>query len=414
MKRSLNRLFKRFGFEVRRKKTSLRFNPERFIKNKKEGVSVSVLTRPDSSVFFGYHDKIPFSADGTKILANSVRKSPAVLENECSKMELGYFEKGEGVFKSSFRKFAETTTWSWQQGCMLQWNPLRPDGQVYFNTVINNEHGAVLFDIENNKIIKEFERPVYSISPNGDIASSINFRRVAEYRPGYGYRKFSNQNSFKNVPDDDGIFLTDLNTGKSELILSIKELSDYSNHDVPHYINHVRFSPDGKKILFFHIIEGLGNKRIISFYLYDIIQKKLELLEASRSVSHFCWRNENEIFASEIGGGRTLYFLYDLINKKKNEVHMPDIGDVHPMFSPADTDSLIVDTKPDIKKDQHLFTFDLNKGILAHLGKFRLPDEFKHAVRCDLHPRWDRKGHYISIDTVDKNKRTMTVLEINN
>lgn len=413
MKKTLNRFLKRFGFEFRRKKASLKFNPKLFVKNKKKYLSKTVLTLPNSSVFFGYHDKTPFSSDGCKILANIVKESPTKLNSECGNMQLGFFEKKNGSFQSDFNKFAETTTWSWQQGCMLQWNPNHPNEQVYFNTVVNNQHGAVLFDIENDKVIREFDLPIYSISPKGDIASSLNFRRIAEFRPGYGYRKYSNHSSFENIPDDDGIFLIDLNTGKSELIINIKELSDFTNYSAPHYINHVRFSPDGEKILFFHIVEETENQRIISFYLYDISKKKLILLEASSVVSHFCWRNEKEVFTSEIGGNENGYFLYDLINKSKKEVTLINIGDLHPMFSPADPYQLIIDTKPDIHRNQHLFTFNMNNNCLQHIGKFQLPKKFKGPVRCDLHPRWDREGKYVSVDTVHKDLRSMTILQLN-
>lgn len=412
LKRSIRRLFGRLGIEVRKKKASLKFSPELFVKNARTDVSITVLTHQNHSVFFGYHDKTPFSLNGTKILANSVEKPATVLENECSKMELGYFEKKDGAFQPNFKKISETSLWSWQQGCMLQWNPLYPDSQVYFNTLVDNKHGSVLFDVEQEKVIREFRRPIYSISPKGNIASSINFRRVAEYRPGYGYKKFSEQKIFPNVPDDDGIFLIDLETNKSELVLSIKELADYSNHEVPHYINHVRFSPDGERFLFFHIAEGVGDKRIISFYLYDINKKKLELLEASRSVSHFCWRNETEIFTSEIGGGKAHFFLYDLKTKTKKEVELPDIGDIHPMFLSADPDRLILDTKPDVNRDQHLFMFNFRENKLEHLGKYEIPKGYEDAVRCDLHPRWDRQGEFVSIDTVHNHLRSMTLVQL--
>lgn len=413
-KKKLYNFFKKFGYEVRKTdKNQFIYNPKSYIDKERRPQGEHLLKNDGYSVFFGYHDKNPFSLDGTKILANRVKESGSSYECECSsEMEVGYFRKENNSFGSGFKKIGHTFTWSWQQGCMLQWNPVKPNSQVYFNTLVNNKHGAVLYDLDSSEIIQKLNLPVYSISPNGDVASSINFRRVAEFRPGYGYKNFSDQSTFEDAPATDGIYLIDLNTNETELVIRIHDLADYSEYGAPQYINHVRFSPDGKHFLFFHIVEGTGGKRIISFYLYNIPEKELTLLESSRTVSHFCWRNSKEILTSEIGKGFTYYFLYNVEEKTKISVPLADIGDIHPMVSPTNQNNVILDTKPDVNRYQHLFLFDLSTSSLEHIHQFKLPGEFKDAVRCDLHPRWDTSGKYVCIDTAEERYRTMTVLRL--
>lgn len=74
--------------------------------------------------FFGYHDQTPFSLDNSKVLAVSVGFKDYLPENECKDTQIGYFNKSEtGSFKNNFVHVANTNTWCWQQGCILQWHP---------------------------------------------------------------------------------------------------------------------------------------------------------------------------------------------------------------------------------------------------------------------------------------------------
>jgi len=52
-----------------------------------------VISNSRNATFFGYHDKTPFSADGSKILAMSIEASDRKPESECTPMKLGYFVK---------------------------------------------------------------------------------------------------------------------------------------------------------------------------------------------------------------------------------------------------------------------------------------------------------------------------------
>src|SRR5690606_20865218 len=100
--------------------------------------------------FFGYHDKTPFSADGTKILATSVTASDTRPESECSDMRIGYFRHDPETCEpiGDFVPLATTTTWCWQQGCMLQWDPANADRWILFNALVDGRYGAIRFDVE--------------------------------------------------------------------------------------------------------------------------------------------------------------------------------------------------------------------------------------------------------------------------
>lgn len=65
------------------------------------GLKVSFLQDDIFATFFGYHDKIPFSNDGSKILAMSVSANDKQAESECTAMKLGYFFHGLYYFAVS-------------------------------------------------------------------------------------------------------------------------------------------------------------------------------------------------------------------------------------------------------------------------------------------------------------------------
>src|SRR5215469_11075009 len=67
--------------------------------------------------FFGFHDKCPWSADESKLLANRIL-TPLRMPLPADELEVGYFT---GETHSEFVPISRTRSWNWQQGCMLQW-----------------------------------------------------------------------------------------------------------------------------------------------------------------------------------------------------------------------------------------------------------------------------------------------------
>ena len=64
-----------------------------------------------------------------------------------------------------------------------------------------------------------------------------------------------------------------LQTGAIELVINLYELSTQVNCEPgdEHYINHASFSPDGSRIVFFHIWKLFNsNKRKIRFCSYEL------------------------------------------------------------------------------------------------------------------------------------------------
>jgi len=411
----LNKILRKTGSKYRLEKSENNRILKQLTNNKFTENTVHYLKNDGNSVFFGYHDKTPFSEDNTKILANSLALNEKERENKEIKMDLGYFENINDEENShSFVKVSETTTWNWQQGCMLQWNPLNSNSEIIFNKIIDGKYGSIIYNIDSKKVIKKFNIPIYSVDPTGRYASSLNFSRLGRIRAGYGYKNLQDNTAKSKAPEDDGVWLIDMKTGEIELIIDLAGLSKFTVLEKEHYINHITFSPNGKYLAFFHFYGDDRIKRINRFYLYDIQKKEFKLLEASRTVSHYCWRNDYEIITTENGPGGCLYYIYNLNKETKKRLTIPNIGDLHPMVSPVNSDIIVADSRPDRKRFQHLFLFNITTNKYKYLGRFYSPNKFTGSFRCDLHPRWDRNGEHIILDTASEGIRNLAIVDLTN
>jgi hypothetical protein len=375
------------------------------------------LSDGDNATFFGYHDKTPFSADGSKILAMSIEADDCKPESECTRMKLGYFKKNEtGSFENQFISFAETTTWCFQQGCMLQWHPLNANDLVIFNRIVNGNYGSILFDIQKEEIVREYNYPVYSLDPTGKYAASLNFSRLGRLRPGYGYRLILDQTEGIPAPENDGLFLVNLQTGVSKLLISLFKLaSENGNPKDEHYVNHASFSPDGKNLVFFHIWITKDKKRKIRFCCYNLESNTYSVLDEIKTVSHFCWMNNSEILAStKVLKESMKLSIYNIHNGKSKEIFELANGDTHPMQSPINRNQFILDCYPDKLRNQHLFLFNIKKLKIKKLESYFSPFKFTGQVRCDLHPRWDRKGNFVVMDSAIEKVRKLLLVDMSN
>lgn len=377
-----------------------------------------ILSDKDNPTFFGYHDKTPFSTDGSKILAMSISASDTDPHSECTPMRLGYFrKKDDGNFENYFVPFAETTTWCWQQGCMLQWHPIHADSQVYFNTLVGGNYGSVLFNLEQKQAIHEYTYPIYSLDPTGRKAATLNFSRLGRLRPGYGYGLLPDTTADDPAPMDDGLFLLDLQSGDRKLLVNLTTLAQSAgDSNAQHYVNHSTFSPDGERIVFFHLWSHEGDMgRGLRVCQVDVTSGVWKEIESERVVSHYCWRDAHTFLATtRERSGRWHYTLYDLVSNMRTDLDLPFREDGHPMFHPQNENLIVTDTYPDKRRDQHLCLVDLKTREGIEVATLYSPFRYRGQIRCDLHPRWDREGRFLVVDSAQGGARTMLLAEVPN
>ena len=380
-----------------------------------KSVPVRRISPADGEYFFGYYD-LP-AMRGALHLAH---KAPFAdrLQKKGDRALVGVIDTDSGKFE----ELDETEAWNFQQGAMLQWNPAESD-EIIFNCVADGEYRAAVMNIKTGK--KRFlDMPVANVSPKGDYALSVNFSRIYDFRPGYGYASFADRFYYKNHPEDDGIFLTDIKTGKSKMIISLDELwnfagSHFNGNDQKIAINHITFNTDGSRFLC--LVRNFvkpGEQLITATVTANADGSDMFLLSDFAIQSHYNWRDrENVIFyasGKELSCSRGWANNYILRDKSHSGEPVADyffVGDNHMSYSP-DRALLLADTYPDGNRMQALRIYDFAKDMLINIGKFYSLPRSVIDIRCDLHPRWDNEGKRISFDSTHEGIRGIYMTDI--
>ena len=382
---------------------------------------ISVLTNVrrisplDGDYFFGYYDLQPFS--GNIHLAHRVPFADRLPRRD-ERAEIGIIHLGNG----SFERLDTTAAWNFQQGAMLQWLPGRAGEEILYNCVADGELCTAILNIHTGKK-RLLDRPVANVSPDGRYALSINFARLFDFRPGYGYATYGDPFYYQYHSREDGVFLIDLVTGKSQLILSLQELweltgAHFSWDEQKLVINHVAFNTDGSRfLLLLRNFPASGQRHKTAIITANRDGKEVYLLSDYGVQSHYHWKNARQVIF--YAGGRELrcargwannYLLTDLTHEGEAVADYYFQEDNHMSYSP-DRKCLLTDSYPDEQNLQTLRLYDIAGDTLVQLGRFYSVSRPLIDLRCDLHPRWDETGGRVSFDSTHEGQRGLYLIE---
>ncbi len=125
-----------------------------------------------------------------------------------------------------FIPLTKTSCWNFQEATMAHWLATAPNTQFIYNDLVDGKFVSLIFDMKDNSS-RIIPYPVSAVSPTGKEAVSINYARLRLTRPDYGYGG-KGQDAREKVtwPEDDGLFLVNLETGAAKLIVSIASVRD--------------------------------------------------------------------------------------------------------------------------------------------------------------------------------------------
>lgn len=395
----------------------------------KAGIPVEAITKSPGHHWFGYYDKWQIDPSGRYALGMRVdfeHRSPK--ENDV--LKIGMIDMHD---KNRWTGLGESKAWGWQQGCMLQWVP-GTENTIIWNDRENDQFVSHVLNLRT-KERKTLPFPIYTLSPDGKTALSVDFERINDLRPGYGYAGIKDPNTDQIAPANAGIYRCNLQTGEKELIISLASMMELSlpktndpsfkeYYEQKHWFNHLLFNPDGSRFIFLHRWKSPSKASVGGFgtlmYTASLEGKDLCLVDDSGYTSHFIWRDPSHICAwTKPRGMESAFYLFEDQGQSKPLVIGEGIMTVngHNTYVPGTNNEWILnDTYPDPKdRKQTLYLYHVPTNKKVVLGRFHSPPEYKGEWRCDLHPRCNQQGTQVFFDsTHEGNGRQMYRIDIKN
>jgi len=237
--------------------------------------TIRQVTHGEENHFFGYIGQsltIPWNGTGRRIVAlRTLFLDHLPGGDEPAGVVLVNLDKPEGDFYK-VEKVDESLGWNPQQGTMFYWNPDKPASQFFFNDrdPVTGKVFTVLYDINNGKRIREYrfdDTPVGNsgVCPVGKSFLAINYARMARLRPVTGYKGTADWTGGVVAPENDGIFIIDIESGKKKLLVSFAKLmaelkkKGFDSGGESLFINHTLWNREGK-IVYFYVRAGWQNK----------------------------------------------------------------------------------------------------------------------------------------------------------
>lgn len=319
---------------------------------------------------------------------------------------------------NEFIPLTQTRAWNFQEGCMGHWLGTSPDSLIIYNDYRNGKFLSVVMNVHTRKEIRTFPHPVSAVTDDGTKAASINFARLRITRQDYGYGgEGQDPRADVKLPADDGLFLMDLNTGETKLIVSIEQVKEMIP-PVPEegieYFCHTRFSDKGSKI--FWLARAIPQRNTISFTVNSDGSDIRRCFPDGWDGSHYDWLNDDELMVTanyEAKQYAHVLFTVGEQNYKRLGNGLFDY-DGHGTFS-FDERWMVTDTYPSRgMREQKIYLMDMETEATYPLGRFKQPEEFKDDWRCDLHCRWSPNGDMIGFNSTHTGSRQVYIFKLYN
>ena len=373
-------------------------------------LSATAVAHGPKQHYFGYYDKDPFDTSGRYLLGLECDVIGRLQQPDDRAM-IGILDLEQG---SEWVPVAETAAWNWQMGCMAEWLP-GTDKTIIYNDRRDGAFVSVITDIERGEQ-RVLPNPVFEIAPDGQSALTLNFSRLWDVRPETGYCGVKDPWTDCPAPEEDGIFHLDLDTGKTDLVISHRDMAEFQPvsqmpRDCKRYFTHLLFNKDGSRFMFWYRCASSNGRWSSGVYSASTDGRDIYLLNDNNS--HCTWFDRDRILAwatHESNGIHTYLFGdqtrdFEIVGKGVLEFNG------HATFSP-NKQWLLTDMAPDEESKRALVLYSCAANNCVVIGRFHSMPELTAALRCDLHPRWSRDGTKICIDSTHEGSRQMYLVDV--
>jgi hypothetical protein len=210
------------------------------------------------------------------------------------------------------------------------------------------------------------------------------------------------------APEKTGISRVDLETGKSELIISHKRLAETGEiinnaPDAKHHAYHLLVSPGGDRFILLHRWAFPKGGHLTRLITANPDGSDMRIVIPNGYASHFIWRDNTHILSQAKGWlgneGWGNFLFKDRDSGIVEEVGKGILDPAGHIIYLRDQQWILNDTYPQGKERiqiPHLYHIASQRRI--DLGKFQSPAAYAGEWRVDNHPRISRDEKYVCID----------------
>jgi hypothetical protein len=375
-------------------------------------VPVWCITPKEGRVIHRFFDTSPFSPSGRYM---ALFRMPIEDRNpnpgEAGQIILVDLITGEE------KVLAETCGWETQVGANVQWGT--DDSQLYYNNCDTSNWKA--FGVKLNPFTGEavkLEGGVFMVSPDGRYSATTCPVRARCTQQGYGVIVPDTHLPLNTeIPEDDGLYITDNETGKCRLLISIKDIIEkavpafniekYKNGEF--YGFQCKWNPQGTRLLF--VLRWITKDR--TYRKNHVITMKNDGTDIHIAISapqwakgghHINWCPDGDYLSMNLNGdGDGLRFIkvkYDGTDLHKILDNVPGSG--HPSIHKSGkyilTDAYNEDSVAYKDGTVPIRLVNLKTGIDEAVIRIKTGNPFDFSLRVDPHPAWDRSFRWIAFN----------------
>lgn len=390
-------------------------------------VPVWIATPDEGRAIHRFFDSSPFSPSGRRLALTRLPFEDR-LPRPGDVAEVVVVDLETGVS----RTVAETRGWDTQVGAHVQWGA--DDSQLFFNDldVATWRPFGVRLD-PGTGARTPLHGTVYSISQDGRLAASPSLVRIGATQRGYGVAVPPEH--MPGPSDDDGVFVTDTQTGASRLLVSLRDVVESVGLEPDEWAAgdfscfHVRWSPSGERLQL--VLRWLARDRDAPVRM----RPQLVTMRADGSELHvavpaeawaqgghhpsWCPDDEHVLMNLRLGGDEMRFVVVRFDGTDLRPLSTRLTGSGHPSLHP-DGRHLVTDAYPHEPAAFDDGTVPIRLIDLAEdsertlvrvpcLPSFSGP---RRELRVDPHPAWDREHRRIAFNAWLDGTRRVCVADL--
>jgi len=388
-----------------------------------ENLPAWCVTHNLSRCIHRFHHTSPLSPSGRFLaLTRLPREDKRIFRGQKAGIILIDLQKGTAS------QVAKTLAWDTQLGAQVQWG--RSDHELLYNILGFSLPPKVRCRVHNPMTDQshDLDGPLYDAHPEPDLVASCCLLRIGRTQPGYGvlipsWLQPKNLGALEN----DGIYLTNLDSGKCHLLTSWARiietcgLTDWAHSSTGIYGFHVQWNHQGSCLL-------LVLRRLIGHRKREPILLVVDAASGDPTIlvgpgrwqgNHPCWMPDGENIIMNLDvDGRGLKFVK--INASGAGItvlshHAATRG--HPSLHP-NGEFIVTDdyAKNDPQGTAPLILLNLKKQKMMQIGRIDAQTKYiprkksGNPMRVDLHPSWSTNGQWLTFNAVRNGSRSVNMV----